>query len=69
MTRSVRQRRTAARRSMFAWYAQVPIVLVLSWAVVQRTNDPWLAASVVYLNLISVWTGIESAHARLNADL
>lgn len=68
MTRSVRQRRTAARRSMFAWYAQVPIVAFVSYATVVWAGA-WVGVAVVYLNLISVWTGIESAHARLNADL
>lgn len=61
-----------ARRSLIAWYAQIPIVLVLSAAAAWEAwvdGTPYQAAVLVYLALISVWTGIESGHARLNADL
>lgn len=68
MTRSAEQRRKAARWSLRAWYAQVPVGGVLSVLAVMRPM-PWAAALLVYVTLLSVWTGIESAHARLNADL
>ena len=59
---NVEQRKRSARISLVAWYAQVPVLAaLLVWG-----SDFVLLA---YLGLISVWTGIESAHARLNADL
>lgn len=60
--RDVEQRKRAARISLVAWYAQVPVLAAL---LVWGTDFVLLA----YLGLISVWTGVESAHARLNADL
>lgn len=58
----------AANRAVKAWWVQVPIVLGISaMAVWQR--GIWVPVSLVYLNLISVWTGLESAYARRNADL
>lgn len=68
MTRGVEQRRKAARWSLAAWYSQVGIGAILS-ALAIAVPDPWAAVLLVYVTLLSVWTGIESAHARLNADL
>lgn len=51
-----------------AWYAQIPIALPLSLAAVYW-GDPWPDILLVYLVAISVWTGIATAHAQLNADL
>ena len=47
---------------------QIPVALPLAVASV-LDPDPWAQGLVVCLVGISVWTGIESAHARVNADL
>lgn len=68
MTRSTNQRTHSARISLVAWYAQIPPALVLS-ALAAVVGGTWEAVLLVYVTLLSVWTGIESGHARLNSDL
>jgi len=63
-----KKRLRAARASKWAWYAQVPIGAGLSLAAVSL-GEPWPQVLLVYVTVLSVWTGIESVHARLNADL
>lgn len=62
------KRRKHSRISLVAWYCQVPVGATLSAAAV-LAGPPWENVLLVYVTLLSVWTGIESAHARLNADL
>lgn len=57
-----------SRKNLLAWYFQIPISLPLSLAAVFK-GDPWPDILLVYLVAISVWTGIATAHAQLNADL
>jgi hypothetical protein len=53
---------------MVAWYLQLAIATPLALLAVY-IGDPWPDVLLVYVTAISVWAGIESAHARLNADL
>ena len=72
MTQDTGQRRHAARRSRVAWYATIPVALVLSiGAAIEAfaAGTPWAAALLVFVTILSVWTGVESVQARLNADL
>lgn len=57
-----------AKLNVWAWYAQIPIATPLSLAAV-FWGGPWPDILLVYLVAISVWTGIATAHAQLNADL
>jgi hypothetical protein len=68
VTRSTEQRRRSARWALVAWYAQIAPAIALSLAAV-FLGDTWSDVLLVYVTAISVWAGIESAHARLNADL
>lgn len=68
MTATTADRQRHARVSLVTWYLQIPIGAFLSVMAVIAT-DPWTDVLLVYVTLLSVWTGIESAHARLNADL
>lgn len=61
-------RRKHARVSLVAWFVQIPIGAALSAAAVLLAG-PWSDVLLVYVTLLSVWTGIESGFARLNADL
>jgi hypothetical protein len=65
---AVEKRRKHARTSLVAWYAQIAPALALSGAAA-LLGGTWEAVLLVYVTALSVWTGIESAHARLNADL
>lgn len=59
-------RRRHAAWSLIAWYAQVPICAALSFMAV--LGDPvWRDILLVYVTVLSVWAGIEAAHARLHA--
>lgn len=72
MTRTADQRRKASRHSLLAWYGSVPPALFLSvMAAIEawKSGEPWAAALLIFVTMVSVWTGIETAHARLNADL
>lgn len=66
------KRRHDAHRSLIAWYCTAPVAVALSvlaaleaW----RAGEPWGAILLVFVTAISVWAGIEAAHARINADL
>lgn len=65
-------RRRAARRSLRAWwFATIPAGVLSVAAAFEaiRAGEPFGAALLVYVTGVSLWTGIETAHARLNADL
>jgi hypothetical protein len=56
---------TRARHALFMvwfWYAQIPIAIALYFLVSAKIYFAYLVG-------ISIETGIESAHARRNADL
>lgn len=50
------------------WYCQILIGAALAVASI-LSPAAWSSVLLVYVTLLSVWAGIESAHARLNADL
>lgn len=67
-----RRRKRNARITLTAWYLSILPALYLSVEAAREAMDagePKGAFLLVFVTVLSVWTGIESAHARLNADL
>lgn len=61
-----------ARRDLLMWrVSAVPAGILSAGAGLEawRAGEPWAAALLIFLVGISIWTGIATAHARLNADL
>lgn len=65
---SAADREASARRSLLLWRLQYAVAAPLAAAAV-LLGDPWTDVLLVYVTGLSVWTGVETAHARLNADL
>lgn len=68
----IEKRKRQARRDLALWRASALPALVLSGGAAREAwyaGTPWAAALLIFLTGISVWTGIATAHARLNADL